>query len=340
MATIGTSVLTLSDYAKLLDPDGKVAKIAEVLHESNAIIKDIPWMEGNLDTGHRHTVRSGLPAATWRLLNYGVQPSKGRTTQVDDTCGMLEAVSEIDKDLADLNGNKAAFRWSEDVAHIEGMGQDAETAFFYGNQATDPEQITGLAPRYNAGDTAADSNTSADNVINGGGTGSDNTSVWLVNWGENKVFGIYPKGMQAGLQHIDEGETTLYDAASGTYRGYRSRYKWKCGLAVADWRHAVRIANIDYSLMVADGGTVSSGANLITLMIRALHKLPKIGMGRRVFYVNEAVYLYLDLQTLSQTNMNVSYGKDAHGQEVMMFRGVPVRVSEAILNTESAVTFS
>ena len=48
---------------------------------------DMDWQEGNLPTGHRTTIRTGLPESAWRLLNYGVQPSKSVTAQVTDTCG-------------------------------------------------------------------------------------------------------------------------------------------------------------------------------------------------------------------------------------------------------------
>jgi len=338
MTTVGTAI-TLTDYSKSLDPNGKVAKIIEQLNKKNEILKDMPWMEGNLDVGHRHTIRSGLPSPTWRLLNYGTQPTKGRTKQVDDMCGMLEAVCDVDKKLVELNGNKAAFRWAQDVAHIEGMGQTLATALFYGNQQTDPEQITGLAPRYSTGDTAADSDTSADNVINGGGTGSDNTSVWLVAWGADKCFGIYPKGMKAGLQHEDRGVVDKLDAANGTYRVYRSYYSWDVGLALADWRYCVRLANVDVSSLIADGGTVSAGANLITNMIKMLHKLPDKS-GNMVFYGNQTIETYLDLQTLKQTNMHVTYGPDQYGQQVMKFRGVPFRRVDALVNTETKVVFS
>jgi hypothetical protein len=149
MATLSTIHPTLMDVAKRLDPDGKIDTIVEILAETNEILEDMVWMEGNLPTGHRTTIRSGLPAPTWRKLYGGVQPTKSRTVQVTDTCGMLEAYAEVDKALADLNGNTAAFRLSEDRAHIEGMNQEFASSLFYASEATAPEEITGFAPRFN-----------------------------------------------------------------------------------------------------------------------------------------------------------------------------------------------
>jgi len=338
MATLGTSTVTLFDLLKLSDPDGSLATVAEVLDKKNAMLWDMPMIEGNLPTGHQHTIRTGLADGTWRMYNQGVQPTKGRTVQVIDTCGMLDALSEIDYDLAKLNGNTAAWRWSQDKPHVEGMGQQSATAIIYGNQATDPEQITGLAPRYNSG--ALGSGTVSDNMLNGGGTGSDNTSIWLVSWGPQKIHGIYPKGMKGGLEMIDRGLQSLTDGDGYKYVGYEKFFKWKLGVAVADYRYGVRICNIDKSLLVADGGTVSAGADIISLMIKAIHLLPDEGDENLVFYCNKTINTYLDLQTYKGTNMNLTYGEDKFGKKIVEFRGIPVRRVDAILDTEAAVSFS
>ena len=226
MATIGTNALTLSDLAKRMDSNDKIARIIELLAQKNQILDDMRWVEGNLPTGHRTTVRTGLPQATWRRLNYGVQPTKSTTSQITDTCGMLETYAEIDKALADLNGNAAEFRLSEDQAFLEGMSQQMAGTLFYGNTDMTPERFMGLAHRFNTRNPATPSSA---NVIHGGGAGGDNTSIWLVVWGELTVHGIIPKGSKAGLQHRDLGEQTLHDAEGGKYQGYRTHYKWDIG---------------------------------------------------------------------------------------------------------------
>ena len=204
MATLASNVLTLADWAKRLDPDGKVPAIVELLEQTNEILADMLWMEGNLPTGHRVTVRTGLPTVAWRLLNQGVQPSKSTTAQVDEAVGILEAWSEVDKDLVDLNGNGPAFRLSEAMAFIEAMNQEMASTLFYGNASADPEEFTGLAVRYSSLSAA-----NAQNIVDGGGTGSDNSSIWLCGWGANSLFGIFPKGSTAGLEHNDLGLQTV-----------------------------------------------------------------------------------------------------------------------------------
>jgi len=331
---------TLAEWAKLLDPNGKIATIAEMMNQTNPILDDAIWVEGNLPTGHRTTIRTDIPAPTWRKLNYGVQPTKSLTAQVTDTIGMLEAYSEVDKELADLNGNTSEFRLSEDRPHIEGMNQALATALFYGDTALNPERFLGLAPRYNSltlgaslpGVTHLNGGTTGQyNVIGAGGSGGDTTSAYLVVWGQNTVHMIFPKGSQAGLQHRDMGEVTLFDAAGGRYQGYRSHYQMKAGLCVRDWRYIVRIANIETA------GT----SNILTVeqMIRAVNQIPTLGMGKPVFYVNRTLKTQLDIMAVAKiANSVVRVGIDEQfGKPVTSVLGIPVKVCDSLINTETAV---
>jgi hypothetical protein len=349
MALIGSTALTLLDWGKRCDDDGKIATIINLLSQTNEVLDDMLWVEGNLPTGHKTTVRTGLPSATWRLLNYGVPRAKSTTAQVTDTCGILEAYSEIDKDLAELNGNTAEFRMSEDLAFLEGINQQLAQTLFYGSTAVNPERFMGLAPRFSTVNTA--NAQTANNVLDAGGTGSTNTSVWLVVWGPHTCHGIFPKGGKSGLQMRDLGEEPLYDANNNLYRGYRTQYQWKAGLTVRDWRYVVRIANIDASTL--SGGTPP---NLINLLVRAIHKLPTapvtagpvqkasapgtpdtgLSMGSTAIYCNRAVSTWLDIQALNKTNALLKID-EYEGKPRTSFRGIPIRVVDQLLNTETRV---
>lgn len=330
MAVLSTTNPTLADVAKRYDADGKIDTIVELLSETNEVLEDMTFLEGNLPTGHKTTVRSGLPSSTWRKLNYGVQPSKSTTVQITDTTGMLEAYAEVDKALADLNGNTASFRLSEDRAFLESMNQTMANTLFYGDTGTDPEKFMGLSSRYSS--TSAES---GDNIIVGGGSGADNTSIWLVCWGPNTCHGIYPKGSQAGLNHQDLGEVTLEDAANGKYQGYRTHYKWDIGMSVRDWRYIVRIPNIDVSNLTKDAS--GSSAALVDLMVQAVEKLPNLNLGRCVFYGNRTISSILRRQITNTSNVRLSMDEVA-GKRVMSFDGIPFRRNDAILNDEALVS--
>ena len=327
----------LVNVTKRLDPDGSIAKIAELLEQSNPILQDVPLIEGNLPTGHRTTVRADTPVPTWRKLNYGVRPTKSNTAQVDDTIGMLEAYSEVDKDLAMLNGNTAEFRMSEDTPHLEGMSNTMAQTLFYGDTATDPERFLGLSPRYDdlalAGKPDAQVESAhLPHVIDNGGTGADLTSLWYIVWGENTVHGIYPKGSMAGLHSQDLGEITLQDNDGGRFQGYRSHYQWKLGLSVRDWRYIVRVANIDLSAL--DDATAQK--NLYRDMIKAMHAVPSAGTNRGTFYCGAAVSAMLDLAAVDKANASLGM-KEVFGEEVLAFRRRPIRECDAILETETEI---
>lgn len=330
MATLNTTNPTLADFTARMDGDGKIdPQIVELLAETNPILDEMTVVEANGYTEHKTTVRSGLPTGTWRELNYGVQPEKSKTVPVKDSMGMLETYAEVDKALADLNDNKAAWRLSEDRAFIEGLNQTMATTLIYGNSSLEPHKFMGLAPRYN---TIANA-TNGRNIINAGGTGNDNTSIWLVVWGPNTMHAIFPKGSAAGLQSRDLGEHTLFDDQGGRYQGYRTHYKWDLGFTLRDWRYAVRVANIDVSNL-EEGGT--DPANILKMMARALHRVPNLRMGRPVFYMNREVLEALDVQSLEKTTLALKT-QELEGQFWQTFRGVPIRQVDAILNTEARV---
>lgn len=331
MGAVGNSNLTLLDLATRME-GGKVAKtIIELLSKTNEIIDDMVWVECNDGTGHKTTVRTGIPAATWRQLNYGVTQTKSTTAQVKDGCGMLENYSTVDAALAAMSGDKSAFLLSEARPFLEGMNQGFADTLFYGNTASNPERFMGLAPRYSSL-TAAESK---DNIIDGGGTGSVNTSIWLVVWGENTAHGIYPKGSQAGLVQRNLGEQTVYDANGNPYQAERSHYKWDCGLSVRDWRYLVRIANVDVTALTKNAAT---GADIIDLMTQGLERVKDLNLGRPAFYVNRTVRSFLRRQMVNKTLQSTLSMETVAGKKVMMFGEVPVRRCDSILSTEAQVT--
>ena len=333
MATLSNIHPTLLDVTKRLDPDGRVDMIAEILTETNEVLDDMVMMEGNLPTGHRSTIRSGLPTPTWRKLYGGVQPSKSTTVQITDTTGMLEAYAEVDKTLADLNGNTAGFRLSEDRAHIDGMNHEFSSSLFYASEATAPEEITGFAPRFNS--LSAEN---AENIVQGAGISgqTDCSSIWLVVWGNNTCHGIYPRGTMGGLQVEDKGQVTIenVDGSGGRMEAYRTHYCWKVGLTVRDWRYVVRVQFDSGNLT----GDAASGANLIDLMTQSVEIPPQLSAGRAAFYCNRRTKSFLRRQIVEKVSASTLSMDQIAGKHVMTFDGIPVRRVDSILNTETAVS--
>ncbi len=332
MVTLATKWPNLLDLAKASDPDGKIATIVEILNETNEILDDMVWMEGNLPTGHRSTIRTGIPEPTWRKLYGGVQPTKGTTRQVTDSCGMMEAYAEVDKALADLNGNTSEFRLIEDAAHIEGMSQSLADSLFFASETTEPEKFTGLAPRYNSL-----SASNAENIIVGGGNSTDNTSIWLVVWGPQTCYGIIPKGSKAGLQMNDKGQVTIenVDGAGGRMEAYRTHYRMDAGLTLRDWRYVVRIPNIDKSSLTADA---SSGADLVDLMTQAIERVPSLTLGRPVFYMSRNTRTFLRRQLVAKVKQSTLTMDMVAGKRVVAFDEIPVKRCDSLAADEALVS--
>lgn len=339
MATTGNTYLTLADEFKQQDGKGGIADIIELLAESNPILQDMIMAECNNGTSHLTTTRTGLPSGTWRKLYQGVQPTKSTTAQVKDATGMLESWSEVDSKLVQLSKNPAKFRLNEATAFLEGMNQDMASTLFYGNTDTHPERFMGLAPRFNAYRQVADrqKHDVYNQVVNGGGTGADNTSIWFVVWGERTVQGIYPQGTMAGLQREDKGEQTKTLPDGSILDVMREKFEWDLGLSVRDYRYVARIANISTADLVA------GNLDIYKLMRQAYYRLNqrRIIGGRAAIYCNTDVLEALDAESTPTKSTDASFVRlrpmEVDGREVMGYRGIPVRECDAILNTEAAV---
>lgn len=333
MATL-SGKYTLLDVAKTLDPDGSTAAVAELLSQDNEMLMDMPWFEGNLPTGHRITTRTGLPDVIFRKLNGGVPPSKATTAQLDEACGILEARSEIDKDLAMLNGNTGSFRLLQAKAFIEAMNQRMQQTVLYGSTETTPEAFLGLAPRYGFAPSNSSAAPNKVNVIDAGGTGANNTSIWLVGWGANTVHGIYPKGSQAGLIHNDLGEGDAFDVNQNRFRAFMDQYQWKCGIALHDWRYVVRIANVDVTALTKNA---SAGADLIDLMTQALEKIHSLSGVTPAFYVNRTIRSFLRRQNVNKVASGTLMYDEVAGKPALRFGEVAVRRVDALGIAEARI---
>lgn len=335
MAAIGTTFPTILDQIKRTDPDRKIAPIVEALSQSNPILQDAMSMEGNLATGHRVTIRAGLPTVAWRKYNQGVSSSKSTTIQVDETTGELAGRSVVDEKLAKLNGNEAAFRLSEDQAFLQSMNNEIASSLIYANTDTAPEEILGFMPRYS--DTSADNGA---NVISAYASASsaDQASMLFVTWGPNSAYTIFPRGSKAGLEMRDLGLDYVDDGNGAEFLAYRTHFSWDIGLVVKDWRHHARVCNIDQSLLLAE-----ESASFTTLikqaMIKAYHRTSKgrASGGRQVIYAPKSVLTYLDLQTQAQGNLWLTSG-EWHGMPCTFFRGIPILELDAMDITESVVS--
>jgi hypothetical protein len=332
MSTIGATFIDLIDAYKRQDETRQAAVIIELLKKKNAVLEDAIAIECNSGTRHLTTVRTGLPSVAWGRLYQGIPQSKSETAQVYDTTGFVEALSTVDERLLEITKNPNALRMSEAEAFLEAMAQEAATRLFYGNTATDPEQFMGFAPRFS--DLGA---PNGGQIVDAGGTGSDNTSIWFVPWGDTECHLLYPEGTKAGVTRQDQGRQRVLDGSSNPYYVLEELFRWHLGLAVRDWRKVVRVANIDVSNLQA--GSV----DIYSYMRKAFWRFNKhrVEGGKMAIYCNADVLEALDADTTPTTGTTASFVRlkptEVDGKEVMAYRGIPVRQVDAIVNTEARV---
>lgn len=335
MTTLGGTALTLTDIVKQQDPDGKPAKIVEIMEQEHGLLEVLTWMPCNDGNSHQVTIRTGLPSGAWRRYNRGTAPAKGTTAQVRAQTAKREQVSAVDRDLAEKGGkgNVASVRANEAVAHIQGLGNDVATALLYNDERSEPDGPTGIMAHYASVSTATAA--SAENVIDGGGSdAADSTSILLVGVGPNSISGLFGEGGVAGIQNEDDGLVDIIDStgvAGATYKGYRERFSMQAGLCVPDWTCGGRIANIDVSAIIADSGD----ADLVKLMIQLSERVRRRG-AKYAWLMNRKVRAHLRLQKLDRGQYGLTFETVA-GKPVTMFDGIPVLIEDSILNTEGRV---
>jgi hypothetical protein len=344
MATIGNSYLGLID-AMRGGTDAGLADVAEVLSRMSPVYRNAIFVEANSGAQHKHSIRTGLPAVTWGRLYQGIPQSKSTRTMVTDSTGFVEGLSTVDERLLKISKNAAALRLQEGDTFIESIAQEVETGIFYHDVVTTPEKFKGLAARYNVSGGAGAGNQ----IVKAGGAGSDNTSIWFVTWGERATHLIHPEGTSAGLEREDMGRQRVLDASNNPYYVQEELFRQHIGVAVRDWRFNARIANIDVSDL--DAGSV----DLYKWMRAAFYKLPSVWAtsmvnkdgtfnenasleGRTVIYMNRNTLQALDaLGTNSSNGALMLKPIELEGRIVPSYRGIPIEVTDAILNTEAAV---
>ncbi len=330
MATITPGVFTYSEWALRMDPGG--------------IMADMLAVECTSGNAFEFTQVTSLPSPTRRAYNQGISPTIATVGKQIQTAVEYDDTVLIDQSLARLGGNLQGLRQQEDFLHMQGMTQTIASDLFYSNNNTDPTAFTGFANIYNTVTTST--SQIANNVIDCGGTGSTNASMWLITWGPKQIHTIFPQGLPAGIQHMDKGLQRVYDANAKAYYAYETWLQWNIGLAIHDWRFAVRACNIDVT-------TFGSGSapDLIAILAAMVMKPPvmpagvgpvqtsddpRTQMGRSAIYVNRTVYLALDLQAQNKTNMLLQMQEWA-GHTILTYRGIPIRIVDKLTNAETKV---
>ncbi len=323
--------------------NGQITDVAEVLNETNNVIEDAIVQKSTDITSHRVTRRSKLPAVSWVKVGNGWNATVGLTNQAVETIGMMKARFLAPQDVLDIQANPDKYRANQERSYIESMGQELANTLM-GNVASGalspitvpPEEFAGFQYRLNAISTDPTKYV----VNNGNDSGSDNTSIYFVQWALNKVYLITPRNMDGtGLKKEDKGlvYTSGDNAVASTSAtspnptnslwAYITEFSWNVGLAIEDQRAVKRLANID---------SVSTETNTLDedkiIQIRNNFK----GNEKIYMYCNETVFTQLQILAKDKTNVNWT-GDDPFGRPQFNFLDMPVRRCDAITNDEATL---
>ena len=325
MATLTqSSYFTVVDLAKQIDPQGNIAIIAEALAEMNEFLATGVMAEANQSFSDVGTKRISLPSVTARKINSGTAASFGETAQVREGIVLLDALIEIDEAEVNHSPNPAQLRRNVLAAQLEAYMQEFSRILAYGDIST-PTEINGFLTRYN---TLSDSN-----VFGAGGTGSDLSSVLLVEWNPLNCKLIYPLGSKtAGIQEKDLSLQRVTDSSSNPYLAYTNQVKMEFGLSVLDDSYVARIANVETS-GTSNNLVATSGMNN---MVYAKDQLKHMGKNA-VIYVNRTLKAQFDIWALDKAN-GFYMAPDVSGQALASFQGIPIRMVEQLTDTETAIT--
>ena len=320
-----TNLATMQDMAARIGQKGDLAtqKVVELQSQTNALFSVLPFKPCNDGTKEVVVYRKELPEVAWRMINKGVAPGKSATGQVSFSCGGVEAYADVDERLLKINKNSNTWRLSENYAYQEAMAQKMATTFFYGDEKINPAGFTGLSAFYYA--TSQDALYS-DQIIDAGGTGNNLTSLWIMTFSDDTLYGIHPETIPAGYKYEDMGRVEMRDNNNGIFYGYRSKYNWDMGLALRDPRYVVRMANIDTTQL--------SSTTFIPNLIKAYNQIYNPDHGRTVIMCNRQVQTYLSILASEKANVNLHIDEFA-GKKIEHFWDAPILRCDAILNTES-----
>ncbi|MFH1742505.1 MAG: major capsid protein [bacterium] len=326
MATVQNNRLGIVEIAKRTN-NGNVLTISEVLSRTDEIFMDMQWVPCNQVAAHVHSRRLSAPSGTWRKIGTGATVETSHVRQIVENCGTLESWAEVDElTIKSLIGDKQKFLNTEFVSFVEGLGQTMTTAFVSADTQTNPEQFDGVLIRTNALGTY---------VKGCGGSGSDTTSVYFIQWGEDAVHGIYQPDLarptdSAPVAMDNKGLQTAEDASTTARRDvFRAKFQASMGLAVHDDRNLCRLTNIEDD---------PSGANIFEpdLAVQLLNSMKNRGRGATM-YAHQITLTQLDILAMDKGNVLYSIGT-LWGEPVTMFRtNIPIRQLDAIGITETVV---
>lgn len=306
--------------------NGNIINVVMALAQRNELLQDAPLVEANDEFSNVSNRYVSVPKPTPRSINNGASKGHAEVEQIREGVMLLEQHIEIDEQILRHSPNKDAARMIEFAGRLEGLSQQLAYYLIYGNPGTDPRECMGLATRRSSLGT---------NCVSLGGSGSDMTSVYVIEWDPMWMRLIHPRGAGSyGVTFVDNGRQRLTGANSGPYYAEAYQVIVELGTSLVDERALQRIANIEASN--ATNNFIDS--TKVRELVRAVNRLPAAGQsGSTYLYGNRSTKSQFDIYALEKSNGFYTMD-NITGAPISVYRGLPIRMVEQIIDTEKAIS--
>ncbi len=330
MATIGT-LINLFNLSQLEDPRGGLMGMISSLAEMQDILQDIPFFEANEKTSHKFLRSTQLASGTWVDLNNGISASKGAMKTYRAEIGMLESRLTIDNRFMDIETNFDTFVERMAYPHYEGLSQGMADAFVNGT-VSGGNQFNSIEAHITSSSQTDESGRNMFHTY--AGTGSDLSSILLIDWGPDRVYGVYPQAHAfAGVEREEHPDQLISGVNSSNLFAYVVDFKWYTALVVADDRCIRRCGNIDSS---GTSTNLLDSSYETDVIVKALASMRNLGRDASL-YMNRTIWAQFWVVTKDKTNIVYDPG-NPWKQPEYKFGNNRIRFTDSLLDTETAVS--
>lgn len=313
--------LTLMEVNAAEGYDDADAVLGE-LKQMNEPLDEFPWFPASHGAHDEYYKARKLGTGDFTGAHAGVPiiQSSGRIEK--EPVKLYQADSMVNDTILKGADDARAARDAQDAMNLEGLLQDWIYYLMYGDESGDPDTFKGFARRRSSLGTYCKG---------GSGTGSDLTSLWLFELGKRGLYMTYNKSGVAGIKNNDEGKIRVPnpdDSTRGDWMWVRHYEIW-AGIVLRNERAMQRYANIETA------GTT----NIFdpSIFIGMKNQLPSVGSSA-VAFANRTLHGQIEVNAYNKSNMAYSLRDIENYGPVLHVAGVPVRMWESILDTESALT--
>jgi hypothetical protein len=328
---------TLQHLATVTKPDGALLDVFDNISEINDLMKVMQYFPTN-EVSRNVTAQVtayGTPSAV--IANEGRTEIINTHEQIVDVPIRFHNIITPDEEVLKRASSPGQWRADRVREYAQSYGQAVASQIITGDASTDPgKAIDGLAKRLGSlPASATDVTDPFFTVVAGGGSGADNTSIYIVGIGKNGLHGLYGMNGTAGFQFkMRPSQLVAASIGSGNIPTTPIDVSWEIGLCSSNRRAIGRICNIDVSDLTDDA---SAGANLVNLLVHAINKTRVHEMGLTpVLLANENVISYFETQRINHgSNAGATGQMTDLGKVLTTFKGIPFLRMDSIPNNEA-----